>query len=235
MNRYDVRFSRGEACGGGYVKLFHANDDDGDVGDGDDKKASDSDSSRGPLLTRDSPYSVMFGPDKCGNSVRLAFIVQLDDGRGIEWKRATKARRLLAAYKDREWHNVHAVLHPHNGTYTVSVDFGQKTFNGTLTKDFRWLEADGASSKHGDAKSVKHDASIDVNAKQLSEMMQTANAVGFELWTVNGGVQFDNVLVTTNVTLADEVRREIYERKYLVAEKNRVSYDYHFRRDSMQK
>lgn len=62
--QYETKFQKGLNCGGGYIKLLSA----------------------GPELdedfNNDTPYQVMFGPDKCGSTNKVHFIVKrkLPDG-----------------------------------------------------------------------------------------------------------------------------------------------------------
>ncbi|XP_055339861.1 calnexin-like [Paramacrobiotus metropolitanus] len=57
--QYDVKFANGQECGGGYVKLIQ-------------QKALDNLAD----LNDKTPYTIMFGPDKCGKDSHLRFIFQ---------------------------------------------------------------------------------------------------------------------------------------------------------------
>jgi calnexin len=57
--QYEVKFEEKLECGGAYVKLLRG-PRDVDMAD----------------LSNDTPYSIMFGPDKCGNDNKVHFIVQ---------------------------------------------------------------------------------------------------------------------------------------------------------------
>lgn len=56
----------------------------------------------------------------------------------------------------------------------------------------------------------------------LAASLLPINSLGFELWTVRGGVQFDNLLVTTNVSLAEEIGAAIWAAKYEQQVRERV-------------
>lgn len=57
--QYEVKYEMGVSCSGSYIKLLLAPFEDlGDLKDG-------------------VPYSVMFGPDKCGSNDRVHFIFQV--------------------------------------------------------------------------------------------------------------------------------------------------------------
>jgi len=56
--QFEARFQDGLQCGGGYVKLFDRSDKDA--------KSFDN----------DTPYVIMFGPDRCGSTDKIHFILQ---------------------------------------------------------------------------------------------------------------------------------------------------------------
>lgn len=56
--QYEVKYEDGQECGGGYVKLLSANDEK--VENFHDR----------------TPYTIMFGPDKCGVSSKVHFIIR---------------------------------------------------------------------------------------------------------------------------------------------------------------
>ncbi len=53
--QYEVKFADGHTCGGGYLKLL-----------------THKDGFRASQLKDDTPYSVMFGPDKCGAAGKVS-------------------------------------------------------------------------------------------------------------------------------------------------------------------
>lgn len=58
--QYEVKFQHGPACDGAYVKLFRADAEGDDSG-------SNSDSFHADKVSEGSPYTLMFGPDRCGS------------------------------------------------------------------------------------------------------------------------------------------------------------------------
>ncbi|CAO1413539.1 unnamed protein product [Diamesa serratosioi] len=119
--QYEVTFQEGQECGGSYIKLLSAGKENNDLTKFNDK----------------SPYTIMFGPDKCGNDIKLHMIfrhVNPING-SIEEKNAKKSKeRLDEIFKDKQPHLYTLVLSPDN-TYRISVD--QKVVNeGSLLKDF---------------------------------------------------------------------------------------------------
>ncbi|KAF5095208.1 hypothetical protein D0Z00_003245 [Geotrichum galactomycetum] len=57
--QYEVKFQNPHECGGAYIKLL-----------------SDNDELRSEEFSNESPYQVMFGPDKCGSTNKIHFIIR---------------------------------------------------------------------------------------------------------------------------------------------------------------
>ncbi|KAF5110373.1 hypothetical protein DV453_001028 [Geotrichum candidum] len=57
--QYEVKFQKVHECGGAYIKLL-----------------SDSDELRFEEFSNETPYQVMFGPDKCGSTNKIHFIIR---------------------------------------------------------------------------------------------------------------------------------------------------------------
>lgn len=56
--QYEVTLQDGQECGGSYIKLLSSGKETTDLRTFQDK----------------TPYTIMFGPDKCGNDIKLHFI-----------------------------------------------------------------------------------------------------------------------------------------------------------------
>ncbi|XP_072487362.1 calnexin isoform X1 [Notamacropus eugenii] len=105
--QYEVNFQNGIECGGAYVKLL----------------------SRTPELNLDqfhdkTPYTIMFGPDKCGEDYKLHFIFRHKNPKtGIyEEKHAKRPDTDLKAYfTDKKTHLYTLVLNPDN-SFEILVD-----------------------------------------------------------------------------------------------------------------
>ncbi|KAJ1432772.1 Calreticulin family-domain-containing protein [Ochromonadaceae sp. CCMP2298] len=65
--QYEVKLEEGLSCGGAYVKLLRGEPNLEE-------------------LNSDTPYSIMFGPDKCGNNNKVHFIVQYQNPVTQEWE-----------------------------------------------------------------------------------------------------------------------------------------------------
>ncbi|XP_074602752.1 calnexin-like [Brevipalpus obovatus] len=119
--QYDVQFRNGQECGGAYLKLLAS--PSGDLSKVHDK----------------SPYSIMFGPDKCGNDHKLHFIFNHKNAktgttREIHWKKAASASGLSEAITDGKWHLFRLVVRPDN-SFEVNMD-RKVVGKGNLLDDF---------------------------------------------------------------------------------------------------
>lgn len=119
--QYEVTLQDGQECGGAYIKLLSSGKETTELKQFQDK----------------TPYSIMFGPDKCGNDIKLHFIFRhVNPINGtISEKHCKKPKeRLEEPFKDKEPHLYQLVINPDN-TFTVSVD--HKVVNeGSLLSDF---------------------------------------------------------------------------------------------------
>ncbi|KAF5302935.1 hypothetical protein FQA39_LY02115 [Lamprigera yunnana] len=119
--QYEVILQDGQECGGAYLKLLSEGPDTKNLGQFHDK----------------SPYSIMFGPDKCGNDHKLHFIFKhrnLLNG-SMEEKHCKKSNeRLEEFFSDKLPHLYTLILNPDN-TFEIKVD--KKVINsGSLLEDF---------------------------------------------------------------------------------------------------
>uniref|UniRef100_A0A2M3Z340 Putative calnexin n=1 Tax=Anopheles braziliensis TaxID=58242 RepID=A0A2M3Z340_9DIPT len=119
--QYEVTLQEGQECGGSYIKLLSDGDNTKDLKQFNDK----------------TPYTIMFGPDKCGNDVKLHFIfrhVNPINGSITEKHCNKQKERLDDLFKDRRPHLYQLIIRPDN-TYTIRID--HKTINeGTLLTNF---------------------------------------------------------------------------------------------------
>uniref|UniRef100_H3ASW1 Calnexin n=1 Tax=Latimeria chalumnae TaxID=7897 RepID=H3ASW1_LATCH len=105
--QYEVNFQNGIECGGAYVKLL----------------------SETPKLNLDqfhdkTPYTIMFGPDKCGEDYKLHFIFRHKNPKTGEYEEKHVKRPdadLRVYYTDKKTHIYTLVLNPDN-SFEVLVD-----------------------------------------------------------------------------------------------------------------
>ncbi|XP_054016703.1 calnexin-like isoform X2 [Hylaeus anthracinus] len=119
--QYEVNFQEGQECGGAYLKLLTLDPEHEDLNKFHDK----------------TPYTIMFGPDKCGNDHKLHFIFRHKNplNGSIEEKHCKKPReRLEDFFKDKQPHLYTLIIRPDN-SFEIKVD--NKVVNsGSLLDDF---------------------------------------------------------------------------------------------------
>ena len=119
--QYEVKFTNNQECGGAYIKLLTA-----------------------PVkdlykMNDNTPYTVMFGPDKCGNDHKLHFIFKHKNPkngtlREIHFNKANGLGKLSELFKDQKWHAFRLTVRPDN-SFEIQVD--KKVFaKGSLLEDF---------------------------------------------------------------------------------------------------
>jgi len=111
--QFEARFQEGHQCGGAYVKLFDSNG----------KKAEEFDN--------DTPYIIMFGPDKCGENNKVHFILQHQNPKTGKWEE----KHLKDPPKVGDTFMTHLyglVINPDN-TFEIQVDGVKKASGDLLT------------------------------------------------------------------------------------------------------
>lgn len=120
--QYEVQFRNGQECGGAYIKLLTSPVKDL-------YKVND-----------ETPYTIMFGPDKCGNANKLHFIFKHKNPingtvREIHFNKANSlSSKLTDVFKDQKWHIFRLVIKPDN-SFEISVD-KKVLAKGSLLEDF---------------------------------------------------------------------------------------------------
>lgn len=119
--QYEVLLQDGQECGGAYLKLLSEGPETKDLKVFHDK----------------TPYTIMFGPDKCGNDHKLHFIFRHTNpiNGSMEEKHCQKPKERLEDYfRDKIPHLYTLVISPDN-SYEVWID--KKIVNsGSLLEDF---------------------------------------------------------------------------------------------------
>lgn len=120
--QYEVNFQNGQECGGAYIKLLSVQDG-------------------GRLNLKNfhdkTPYTIMFGPDKCGNEFKLHFIFRhVNPLTGeIEEKHAKRPReKLEELFKDKKPHLYTLIIRPDN-SFEILIDH-EVMNSGSLLEDF---------------------------------------------------------------------------------------------------
>lgn len=112
--QYEVKLEEDLSCGGAYVKL--------PLPGFDQKK-----------FNGDTPYSVMFGPDKCGATQKVHVIFQSQDPSGKRHEHHLNNAPGLASSSDKRTH-LYTLAVNSSGEFAVYVDMEEKV-NGTLMED----------------------------------------------------------------------------------------------------
>eukprot|EP00803_Ostreobium_quekettii_P003734 evm.model.scf_1433.3 EVM.evm.TU.scf_1433.3 scf_1433:22267-30745(+) len=114
--QYEAKWSEGHTCSGGYLKLF-----------------THSAAFSADGLVENTPYTVMFGPDKCGQTNKVHLILRHKNpiNGTMEEKHLTSPPRLPG---DSLTHVYTAILKPDN-TFSVLID-GEEKASGSLFDKF---------------------------------------------------------------------------------------------------
>jgi len=122
--QYEIAFQNGQDCGGGYLKLL-----------------SESTGLDLRSITDKTPYTIMFGPDKCGSDSKFHFIFRHTNPKTgeIEEKHCKKiegkGRQIMEEiFKDKKPHLLRLVVRPDN-TFEISIDHNLVN-HGSLLDDF---------------------------------------------------------------------------------------------------
>ncbi|XP_054717825.1 calnexin-like [Uloborus diversus] len=121
--QYEVRFQNGQECGGAYLKLL-SQVPNMDLHTFHDK----------------TPYTLMFGPDKCGNDHKLHFIFRHRNPKNgsleeKHWKKTTQIPKFDDVFKDKKPHLFTLIINPDN-KFEVLVD-KVSVHKGSLLEDFQ--------------------------------------------------------------------------------------------------
>jgi calnexin len=115
--QYEIKFQDGQECGGAYIKLL-----------------SDSDSLELESLTDKTPYTIMFGPDKCGETDKVHFIFRHQNPKTGEFEEKHSKQTSCGEYiNDKKTHVYTLIVSPDN-TYEILIDQEVKT-SGSLLSD----------------------------------------------------------------------------------------------------
>lgn len=119
--QYEVQFREGLDCGGAYVKLL--------------RNSAINDLSK---LTDKTPYTIMFGPDKCGSEGKLHFIIQYFNPKTQEynekhWNKSKYVDSLMPIFSDKKHHLFKLVLEPSNN-FEIHLD-DKLVAKGNLLED----------------------------------------------------------------------------------------------------
>ncbi|KAJ8015773.1 hypothetical protein DPEC_G00029630 [Dallia pectoralis] len=168
--QYEVRFGKGVECSGGYIKLL-----------------TQTNELRLSQFSESTPYSVMFGPDKCGKVHRLHLIIRVTDpsnGRYRDTPAPQPDKDLASYFTDRQSHLY--TLHLYADTrYEIFIDQSLVSHGRLLTDE-----------------------------QTLSGLrVGPVGALGLELFSFSGEVTFDNFLLTEDLKQAERWTQNTWGQK----------------------
>lgn len=111
--QFEAKFQDGLQCGGGYVKLFDRA--------GKDPKEFDN----------DTPFIIMFGPDRCGSTDKVHFILQHKNPKTGLWEEK-HFKEPPTSPRDEKTHLYALAIKPDN-TFDISIDGSSKASGNLLT------------------------------------------------------------------------------------------------------
>lgn len=117
---YEAKFEEGLNCGGAYIKLFHTSN-------------LTSKGSKMSEFDNETPYSVMFGPDHCGTTNKVHFIIKQFNPISKEWVEHHLADP--PRVPQGKLTHVYSFIVKPNNTYEVLVD-GAVSKSGDMNADF---------------------------------------------------------------------------------------------------
>jgi len=137
--QYEVKLQKGLECGGAYMKLLQ-----------DNKKL------HAEEFSNSSPYIIMFGPDKCGSTNKVHFIIRHKNPKSGEYEEKHLNAPAIAPIDDLT-HLYTLIIKP-DQTFEVKID-GESKKSGSLLEDF--APAFNPEKEIDDPKDSKPDTWVD--------------------------------------------------------------------------
>ncbi|KYF47644.1 calreticulin family protein, partial [Toxoplasma gondii ARI] len=216
--QYELLQTRPLTCGGGYVKLL-------DFPEEQSLKE----------FNHLTDYLVMFGPDICGDSNVVHFILKVYNPVTKEWTehRLDAPPRLIPSPLS----NLLTLWIKPDDTFEILID-GSVVRQGSLLKDMvpplqpaktllvgHEAEADSrdeAETKKAAASGIPNPAYFKL---EHAHRLRNINAVAMELWTVEGGTAFDNLIFAKSIDAARAFAKKTFEMRRVKEEELRRHLD----------
>ena len=210
--QYEATLTNGLKCGGAYIKLLEAPVDT-------------------TSFDNESPYVLMFGPDRCGATDKVHFIVRQKNEKNGIWhehhlRDAPKARL------DQTPHLYKAVINA-DDTFAIYID-DEEAFSGSLMASLNPpLTPDKEIDDPDDSKPSDRVEAAKVdnwvprkipNAEYLepknpAKNLKPVGALAVDVWTTNGGIAYDAFYVGGSEVEAETAAASYYEKQKVVARK----------------
>ncbi|KFG44551.1 calreticulin family protein [Toxoplasma gondii GAB2-2007-GAL-DOM2] len=216
--QYELLQTRPLTCGGGYLKLL-------DFPEEQSLKE----------FNHLTDYLVMFGPDICGDSNVVHFILKVYNPVTKEWTehRLDAPPRLIPSPLS----NLLTLWIKPDDTFEILID-GSVVRQGSLLKDMvpplqpaktllvgHEAEADSrdeAETKKAAASGIPNPAYFKL---EHAHRLRNINAVAMELWTVEGGTAFDNLIFAKSIDAARAFAKKTFEMRRVKEEELRRHLD----------
>ncbi|XP_030375550.1 calnexin-like [Scaptodrosophila lebanonensis] len=209
--QYEVTLQEGQECGGSYIKLLSAGSQTEDLTTFNDK----------------TPYTIMFGPDKCGNDIKMHFIFRhVNPIIGtISEKHCNKPNLIPnpTAQKPDDWDaeidgEWEAPL-VDNPACEKAAGCGKWKAPLIPNQEYKgkWrapmIDNPNYQGKWAPRKIPNPDFYEDLKPFEMTPI----NAVGLELWSMSSDILFDNLIITDDVDVAREFAANSFDikRKYI--------------------
>jgi len=118
--QYELQLKNGLQCGGAYMKLLTASDELDAHG-----------------FTADTPYTVMFGPDKCGDTNKVHFILRHKSPKTGEWEEKHLVTPPVPNVSDKKTHLYTAIVGTDNSVKILVDNVEAKAVSLTSDTDFK--------------------------------------------------------------------------------------------------
>jgi len=204
--QYEVRFQAGITCGGAYMKLLSVTEGD-----------------RNPI-TNQTPYSIMFGPDKCDKTNKVHFIFNYKNSSNeYEEKHAKKVPKI----KDDTLTHLYTLHIRTDNSFEMWIDL-ESVLKGSLLEDFDppvnlpaeiddpndVMPADWNADEKGAWKPKKIPNPNHTEDKHPLTRVANIDAVGFELITNSKDIMFDNIIIGVDIVSITKYAENTWKVKY---------------------
>ncbi|CAA0811228.1 Calnexin homolog 1 [Striga hermonthica] len=221
--QYEVRLQNGLECGGAYIKYLRPQEA------GWIPKEFDN----------ESPYTIMFGPDKCGATNKVHFILKHKNPKSgnfvehhLKFPPSVPSDKLTHVYT--------AILKPDN-ELSILIDGEEKKKANFLSKAPGCGEWKRPMKRNPAYKGKWHAPLIDnPNYKGIWKPRDIDNpeyfelekpdfepiaAIGIEIWTMQDGILFDNIVIASSEKAAESLRVAAWKPKFEVEKEKQKEED----------
>lgn len=115
--QYELKLDDVLNCGGAYIKLLRTQSTSLDLS----------------KVNNDSPYTIMFGPDKCGGTSKLHFIIQFQNPVTKAWEEKHFNETNIVLRDDHKVHLYTLVIHAESNDVEIFVDMKSSKKGNLLT------------------------------------------------------------------------------------------------------